>query len=503
MRDNLFPFVLETSPSDYMPAWFHRYICAKLTKFVKDIEEKKAPRLMIFVPPRHGKSHIVSERLPAWFLGRNPAKSTAVISYDQDLPNKMSRVTRSIFEDVPFRDIFPSVVLAPDKAAVEEWEVQTKDETGKLSRQRGGHKAVGIGGGITGRGADLMIIDDPIKGGEEAESKTIRDKTHEWYKSTARTRVMPGGGVIVMMTRWHEDDLAGRLLKDAKDNPEADQWEVINLPAIAGEDEYFTPDFKIIHSGEEAARLIRRKGEALHEERWSLQNLKTIKATIGDTWFNAQYQGSPIPAGGRLIKKEWFRYYTEDDTHFIMQIPGQDEPRRILKDWVTLFQTIDTAAKAGDDNDFTVIGTWASCPGGELILLDVERTKTEDADLENWIDREWQAWDGPIVGYEQTLQTIGHIQRWRKKGRPCKALNPGQGDKVARSSRFRILCETGMVFFPVRSIWLSDYISELLAFNKGKHDDQVDMSSWAAYLHEDIRGTKGANGVHPAQSTRR
>ena len=199
-RRRLLPFITAFE-SDYRAGWVHKDICARLEKFTQDILDKKSPRLMLSMPPRHGKSLIASTYFPAWFLGRFPELEVIATSYSSSLASKFSRSVRHLFREPQFQKVFPQVSLDKDAQNIENW----------FTTSGGSYTAAGVGGGITGRGADCLIIDDPIKNAEDAESDLFRDNLFEWFQSTAYTRLSPGGGIIIIQTRWHHDDLAGRL----------------------------------------------------------------------------------------------------------------------------------------------------------------------------------------------------------------------------------------------------------------------------------------------------
>lgn len=252
-QDDLLWFVRLTYP-EFQAAAFHRDLCHALERFEGAVSRRQSPRLMISLPPRHGKSFIASERFPAWFLGRDPRRKVIAASYGQELANTFSRRVRDLVRDEIVGTVFPGLGLRPGAESVQQWETSTG----------GAYRAAGVGAGITGQGADALIIDDPIKDAQEAGSETYRQRAWEWFTSTAYTRLMPGGGVLVIQTRWHQDDLAGRLLADGE------PWEVLNFPAI-----------------DEA-------GRPLHPARYSAADLARIRSRIGEYYWSALYQQRPI-----------------------------------------------------------------------------------------------------------------------------------------------------------------------------------------------------------------
>jgi hypothetical protein len=271
-RKNLIDFSIATD-RNYRPNWHHEKISDKL----EAVERGEIKRLMIFMPPRHGKSQLASINFPAWYLGRNPTKEIITSSYSSELAQDFGSKTRNLVSDESFASIF-GVSLKQDEKAKAKW----------LTSEKGSYTSVGVGGAMTGRGADILILDDPFKNREEAESITIRNKVWDWYTSTAYTRLEKGGAVVLVMTRWHLDDLAGRLLKAMKEGGE--EWETVDFPAIANKDEEY-----------------RKAGEPLWADKYDLQALENIKRTIGIYDWTALYQQSPVLTENQEFRPEWFR----------------------------------------------------------------------------------------------------------------------------------------------------------------------------------------------------
>jgi hypothetical protein len=246
----------------YVTGAHHAVVCDAL----EAVERGEIKRLMVFQPPRHGKSELVSKRFPAWYLGRNPKRQIISASYGQDLASDFGREVRNILTSPEYRALFPGITVASDSAARNRWH----------TNQGGSYVAAGVGTAITGRGADILNIDDPLKDRSEADSETVRNGVWNWYTSTAYTRLMPGGSVIVTLTRWHEDDLAGRLL--AAQEQGGDQWHVISMPAINAD------------------------GEALWPARYPITALEGIRTAIGPRDWSALYQQDPRPLDGNLFK---------------------------------------------------------------------------------------------------------------------------------------------------------------------------------------------------------
>lgn len=268
-RNNLLSYAIGQWEG-YKPASHHQLIAEKL----EAVERGDIKRLMIFMPPRHGKSQLASEFFPAWYMGRNPDKYIITATYSQELAEDFGRKVRNQLQDSIHQVTFPDCHIASDSTSSKRFGTVEK----------GTYFAVGAGASITGRGAHLLLIDDPIKGREEADSETMRRKLKDWYQSVAYTRLMPEGAIVVIQTRWHEDDLAGWLLKEH----EHERWDVIDLSAI------------------------NKEGDALWPEQYPLSALEKIKETIGERDWSALYQQRPVVDGGNILKKKWWRVWPED-----------------------------------------------------------------------------------------------------------------------------------------------------------------------------------------------
>lgn len=480
-RDSLLRFVQDSQPG-YMPGWVHREVCTKLEQFSRDVAAGKSPRLMLFLPPRHGKSFIASERFPVWHLGHNPRHRVVCASYGVDLSTKFSKRARGLLEGRFASEVFhqrpewkvldggerkiaverPALELLEGSKAITDWEV-----TGG-----GGYKAVGVGSALTGHGADILIIDDPVKDMAEANSEAIREGVKEWYQSTARTRIMPGGGILVIMTRWHEDDLAGWLLKEAAESPDADQWEVISFPAIAEADEWQLPNGSIVRDNgaidfkAAKAKIVRKKGEALHPERYPASYFKALQR-FERTWA-ALYQQHPTAATGNVFKWKWFQYYG-----------GKDQPALPAK-FDEILQSWDCAFKDTKDSDYVVGQVWGR-RGGEYWLLDQVRGQMglpETVEAIKNLSKKWPQARLKLI--EDKANGPAVMQTLRGKLSGIVAMNP-EGGKEARAAAATPFFEAGNVWLPDSSIadWINDYTVELTSFPKVKHDDQVDATSQA------------------------
>ena len=398
--------------------------------------------LMIFMPPRHGKSELTSKYFPAWFLGRFPDKRVILTSYEADFAASWGYKARSILQE--HGPLF-GVSISQQSAARDRWDIQGFN---------GGMMTAGVGGAITGKGADLLIIDDPVKNAEEAQSKTYRDKTYDWYRSTAYTRLEPGGAVIIIQTRWHEEDLSGKLLKE-----EPDKWTVISLPAIA--------------EGEDI--LGRKKGDSLFPSRYDVESLQDIKNTLGSYWFNALYQQRPQPDGGSIFKREYFRYCSLENDIFDLGTKKAQYPK------CKIFQTCDPAASTKTTADFFALGTWAQTPDNDLILLDVLKTRLEGPDQVNLFWQQYKRWKPAQQWVESAGVGKTLYQMLVREGLPVKELK-ADTDKVTRALPAAARMEAGAIYFLQGGTWLHDVEEELLGFPNAAHDDVVDVVSYAVQV---------------------
>lgn len=381
---------------------------------------------MVFMPPRHLKSETCSIRFPAWALGRDPQRQIIGCSYAEELAYTFSYAVRETIESDRYQRLWP---LKLDKSGAVRWQLQGKEN------KRDSYIAAGVGGGITGEGADILIIDDPVKNSEEAESEVYRQKVYDWYTTTARTRLQPGGVIILIMTRWHKDDLAGRLLDAAALDPKADQWEVLHFPAI-------------------------NDNKALWPEKYPLEVLENTRASIGSRSFEALYQGRPTVAEGQIFKREWWQYY------YI-----RPKFKYIIHSW-------DTAFKTKESDDYSVLTIWGVSQNG-YYLLEVVRERVELPELKRICKAAAERDHPASVMIEDAASGQSLIQELKRETRlpiiPVKV----DKDKVVRAYAATPLIESGKIFIPEYAPWLHDYIEELSAFPNGAHDDQVDSTTQA------------------------
>jgi predicted phage terminase large subunit-like protein len=442
-RKRLLPFV-ERFNVDYNAGWVHKDVCKRLEQFSRDVVDQKSPRLMLFMPPRHGKSTLASVAFPAWHLGRNPEHEFISCSYSGSLAMGFSRKVRQVLRESTYKAVFKTR-LDPDSQSAEAW----------LTTSGGGYVAAGVGGGITGKGAHVLVIDDPVKNREDAESQNNRDANWDWYTSTAYTRLAPGGGVLVILTRWHDDDLAGRLLKAGVEG--GDEWEVVRYPAIAEEDEEF-----------------RKANEALHPERYSVEALRRIERAVGPRDWSALYQQNPVADDGQYFTRTMVQYF---------------DPAEIDNETMRYYCAWDLAIGKNDRNDYSVGVVVGINEDDDMFVMDVVRGRFDGFELVERILDLYEQWKPSIIGIEK-----GHIEmalgpflekRVRERGlfeAYFKDLKTGRRDKEARARAIQGRMQQGKVYFPRDAHFTGPLIAELLRFPNGTHDDQVDALAWIGLM---------------------
>lgn len=432
-RRNLLAFVKATKP-DYSAGWVHREICGRLMVFLADVLDKKSPRLILTMPPRHGKSELVSRRFPAWALGVDPDLSIISANYSDDLARRMNKDVQRIMDSPDYLEIFPGTRLSDARGG------GSMRTTGlfEIPGRSGSYRSTGVGGGITGMGADVLVIDDPVKDRRSADSPTLRNGVWDWYTSTAYTRLSPGGGVLLTVTRWHEDDLAGRLLR-AMGTEGGDRWTVVNYPAMAERDEPH-----------------RKAGEALHPERYPLEALERIRANVGEYDWGSLYQQHPTPRAGGIFKRAWVRRYAEAPAVF----------DRVVQSW-------DLTFKGAADGDF-VAGLVLGQIGADIYVLDCEHSKTDFVGQIRAILRmtaKWPQSTAKVVEDKANGPAVISALRSRVPG--IVAFNP-RGNKEQRANGAAPVVEAGNLLLPENAPWLRDFEAELFSFPGSEHDDQVD-----------------------------
>lgn len=423
-RESLLAFTEYTKP-DFEAGEHHKEICDALEWFEQEVEAKRSPRLLIEAPPRHTKSELASRRFPAWCLGRHPEWQLIATTYSGEFASDFGRDVRDIVCSSEYRRLFDTKLRA-DSAAVNRW--QTTDG--------GVYVSVGVGGPITGRGAHIALIDDPLKNQQDADSETIKENIWKWYTSTLYTRLMPGGGIVIIMTRWAEDDVAGRAL-------ESENFRRVRLQAETD-------------------------GKALWPEWYPLESLNRIKAAMPPRQWQALYQQNPVPDEGVYFSRESLKRFRLGE-----------EPERLHRYIMSDFAV--TADADASDPDYTVFGDWGIDAEGHWWLLDVYRQRTTS---DQWLEvlTDWFKDKSPLKFFGEGGQIRRSIEGFlakmmrRKQSYTSIEWITRNKDKQAMASSFRGMCEMGLVHIPLTE-WGEDLVSELLKFPAGAHDDQVDMCS--------------------------
>jgi predicted phage terminase large subunit-like protein len=433
-REGLLEFTKYTNPV-YVAAPHHDLIAQKL----EAVERGEIKRLMITMPPRHGKSELASRRFPAWFIGRNPDKQIIAASYNSDLANDFGREVRNIVHSPEFGVLFKTQ-LAEDSKAANRWHTD----------KGGMYVAAGVGTAITGRGADVLLIDDPFKDREEADSEIRRQRVWDWYTSTAYTRLMPGGSVIVINTRWHDDDLSGKLLREQEEG--GDKWELLSLPAIDA------------------------NGSALWPEWYSIERLEQIRSVLPSRDWNALYQQNPIPDDGDFFKTDWFGEYDE--------LPAN----------LRFYGASDYAVTDGD-GDFTEHGIGGVDASGNLYIADWWFGQTPS---DVWIEKQCDLIieHAPMVwlGEKGVIQKAVEpylVRRMQERQAFCRMeWLPSIADKPTRARPIQAMASMGKVYLPKRAPWKAHVMGQLLRFPAGANDDVVDVLGLFGRGMEFIRGPR-------------
>lgn len=418
---------------------------ALLIEHLEAVERGEIKRLMVFMPVRRGKSELVSIRFPAWYLGRNPDRQVIAASNTQRLARKWSRAVRKQIRNAATWP-FPNVGLARGNESVDQWAI---DGYG------GVYQCAGVNTAIAGEGADLLSIDDPIVGYKQADSITYRDATYEWYQSDAETRLSPNGAIVLTHTRWHADDLAGRLLRDMAAG--SDKWVVLELPEVAEEGR---PD-----------ALNRQPGEYLWPNRWPPESTEATRLYKPAVWWPL-YQQRPGALAGGMFKRDWFD--DDDDRRF--------DPEALPKFQLVVI-AIDSAFSTNVDADYSVIAVWAATKQ-HFYVLDIWRDRVDYPSLLTSIRGMYDKWRGkglsPWIYIENKASGQSAIQSLRKNSRlPVQPYEPGQTSKIARAQDTTPHFGSGRVLLPKSAPWVQPWIEEHCAFPTGEHDDQVDSSSIA------------------------
>lgn len=410
----------------------HRIIAKALDRVVSG----ECKRLIVAMPPRHGKSQLGSYLFPAYLMGKRPDAKLIVGSHTAELAQRFGRMIRNLVEEERYKELFPKMALSADSKAAGRWNTS----------QGGEAFFIGKGGAMTGRGGDVIILDD-ILDEQDALSETAMENTWEWITSGPRQRLQPGGAMILINTRWKTDDPAGRFIK-AQSQLKADQWEVLEFPAILP------------------------SGNPLWPEYWALEELEKVKFSIGLKKWNAQWQQQPTNDEGAVLKRHWWRKWRHSE-------PPQCE---------YVLQTLDTAYSKKETADFSVIATWGvftpdADSGPNLMLLNVRKGRWDFPELKRVARDEYQYWRPDNVLIEAKATGTPLQQELRRIGVPVTMFSPGgrnkNQDKLSRANAVAPILESGMVWYPEGLEWAEDLVEECAAFPNGTNDDQVDVTTMA------------------------
>ena len=407
----------------------------KLAQIFEDIAAGKKKRVIVNIAPRHGKSELISYLAPAWFLGKFPSKKVIMASHTADLAVNFGRRVRNLVGSELYKDIFPQIELQSDSKSASRWGTNFNGE----------YFAIGVGGALAGRGADLFIIDDPHS---EQEAKTGRPDVFlpawEWFQSGPLQRLMPGGAIIVVMTRWSKLDLTGQIVKQTENNEDVDAWEVVEFPAIKDD------------------------GEALWPEFWPVEELLAKKAALDIRYWNAQYMQNPVSEEGALIKREWWKIWEEEN-------PPPCE---------FTIMSLDAAQEATNRADYNALTVWGVFFNEEvnnynIILLNAIKKRLEFPELKELCLQEYKEWQPDAFMVEKKSNGAAIYQELRRMGIPVGEFTPGKGqDKIARVNAVSDLFAGGVVWAPDRR-WAKEVIEECNDFPSGTNDDLVDSTTLA------------------------
>ena len=422
------------------PGFVHGRHHALMAKKFEAIAEGKLKRLIINMPPRHTKSEFASYLLPSWYLGRNPNKKVIQCSNTAELAVGFGRKVRNLVDSEHYAEIFPNVSLRVDSKAAGRWATSGGGE----------YFAIGVGGTVTGKGADLLIIDDPHSEQEAALAAgdpSVYDKVYEWYTSGPRQRLQPGGAIVIVMNRWGDRDLTGRVIKDAAMREKGEEWEVIELPAILP------------------------SGNPLWPEFWSKEELEALRDELPPSKWNAQYQQSPTGEEGALVKREWWKLWEKDD-------PPKIE--YLIQSWDTAF----TKNERSDYSACVTLGVFymnENTNDPNIILLDSFQKRMEFPELKDKAMSHYQYWEPDTLLVEAKAAGAPLVFELRQMGIPVTEYTPSRGtrqvsnDKFARLNSVTDLFRSGKVWAP-DTRWAYELIEQMAAFPNAEHDDLVDAT---------------------------
>jgi len=427
--------------SFYQMNWHHALLCSYLDRFVS----REIRRLMVFMPPRHGKSELVSRKLPAFIFGKNPDAHIIATSYSADLAKLMNRDVQRIIDTDVYSEVFPGTSLSGrNKSSINaKGNYLRNSDIFEIVGHSGKYRCAGVGGGIVGMGGDYIIIDDPVKNRQEANSLTWRNNLWDWFVGAFYTRQEKNAAILITHTRWHEDDLAGRLLDLSRNDPAADQWEILTLPAICEAENRHHKD-------------IREDGAALWEDKYDINELAKYKATIGIYEWAAQYQQRPQPAGGTIFRREWMSKTYRELPSGTIQIQTWDLP----------FKASEASAKCA--------GIVLAKKGSEIFIVDVVNDKMAFTDSVAAIKRLTAKHPKAAAKVVEDKANGPAIISFLQKDIPGMIPFNPKGSKEDRALSVAPYFEAGNIYFPEYAPWVGDLIDELLRFPTGRYKDQTD-----------------------------
>jgi len=437
-QDDLIEFCKHMQ-KDYKVGKHHRI----LANLLMEIAEGRQDRICVNMPPRHGKSQLVSIYFPAWFIGKYPNKKVLMVSHTTDLAVDFGRKVRNLIDTDLYKQIFPTVSLAADSKSAGRWNTAVGGE----------YFACGVGSALAGRGADLLLVDDPHNEQDIINGNLdVFDKAYEWFTFGARTRLMPGGRVAIVQTRWHLDDLTGRVLKDMANNEGADQYEVVEFPAI----------LDVTNDGVTVQK-------PLWPEFFDMTALLRTKASMPVFQWNAQYQQNPTAEEAAIVKREWWKQWEKDDP------PHCDYT----------IMSLDAAAETNNRADFTAITIWGVFEHPEtdttnIILLNAIKKRVEFPELKTLALRLYKEWEPDAFIVEKKSAGTQLYQELRRTGMIVQEYTPhrGTGDKMARLNSVADIVQSGLVWVP-QTRWAEEVVEEIAGFPFVSHDDLVDSTVMA------------------------
>jgi predicted phage terminase large subunit-like protein len=431
-RESFMAFVKKVWPN-FIEGSHHK----RMAKAFERVARGECKRLIINMPPRHTKSEFASYLLPAWFLGNFPEKKVIQTSHTAELAVGFGRKVRNLVDQDVYTEIFPGVGLQQDSKAAGRWN----------TNKGGDYFAIGVGGAVTGKGADILIIDDPHSEQEAAMAASnpdVYDKVFEWYTSGPRQRLQPGGAIVIVMTRWAARDLTGQVIKSAAQRS-GEEWEVIEFPAILPSGNPLWPQF------------------------WGLEELEALREELPNSKWQAQYQQNPIGNESAIVKRDWWKWWEKDDP------PVCDY---ILQSW-------DTAFEKNNRADYSAGTTWGifNCEednfAPNIILLNTYKKRVEFPDLKRDVLREYNEYEPDSLIVEKKASGAPLIYDLRAMGIPVQEYTPGKGqDKIARLNSVSDIIASGKVWVP-QTRWAEELVDEVAAFPSGEHDDLVDATTLA------------------------